>query len=390
MGKFTRGELEEIQAGVRAAGTYRRVTFDAGITTGKIATKAAMTTALTGGDNDITYTADTTGTAGNNITVQYRNPGSAGSPLSVRVDGTVIVVELATTVSAEKAVGTMTSDATNPANNGTFTLGSKTYTFKDTLTGAADEIKVGADAATTLDNVKSAVNATAGAGTAYGTGTTANTQATATTNTDTTQLFEAVTAGSAGNAIVFTESATHITINGSGTLVQGTDAGAITTTAADVITAIEASTAAAALVDVALYSGNDGTDLVTAMAATNLSGGSDGIVPLFTVTGTCLVSLRGYVVTTLTGATATLVHGKTGTTNDLITILTATNLTALSGIDSTGAVARGTALAKTPLKSFTNGQTIFATVATASVTGGVIEYIADWIGLSEGACVSIT
>lgn len=118
------------------------------------------------------------------------------------------------------ASGTITL-SNNPADGGTFVLGSVTYTFKDTLTGAANEIKIGADAATTLDNIKSAVNASAGAGTAYGTGTVANPDASATTNTDTTQLFVATASGAAGNSVVFTESATNTTVDGSGTLFGG-------------------------------------------------------------------------------------------------------------------------------------------------------------------------
>lgn len=110
---------------------------------------------------------------------------------------------------AVKATGLVTSDATNPANNSTITIGLRTYTYKDTLTGAANEIKVGADAATTLDNLKSALNASAGAGTAYGTGTVANALVTATTNTDTTQLLEAVTAGTGGNALALSGTGTH-------------------------------------------------------------------------------------------------------------------------------------------------------------------------------------
>jgi hypothetical protein len=61
-----------------------------------------------------------------------------------------------------------------PANNETVTLGSQTYTFKTTLTGAADEVFIGASTETTMDNLVAAVNAAAGAGTLYGTGTTQN------------------------------------------------------------------------------------------------------------------------------------------------------------------------------------------------------------------------
>lgn len=54
--------------------------------------------------------------------------------------------------------------------------------------------------------------------------------------------------------------------------------GAITSTAAQVKAAIEASAAAAALVTVANKSGNDGTGVVTALTATALSGGANQTV----------------------------------------------------------------------------------------------------------------
>ena len=117
-------------------------------------------------------------------------------------------------------------------------------------------------------------------------------------------------------------------------------------------------------------------------------GALNDVIPLFRVTGACLVHLRGYVETSLAGATATLVHGKAGTTNDLITILTCTNMVAGAGIDSTAAVvARGTALAKTPLKTYFNGDIINATNATAAITAGKIHYICAFIPLTEGSGV---
>ncbi len=390
MANFTRGEVEEIIAGVRPAGTYRRVTFDAGISSGKFPTKATMTTALTGGDNDIDYTAHTSGIAGNLISVEYAQDQAPGAAIRINVNGNAVRVRLAGTIAAESAVGTLTTDNTEVVDGDTVTIGARTYRFKNTMAQAYDVKRDGTTADTTMGNLIKAINATGTPGSEYYTGTLIHPTVTAGALASHAFTVTANTAGSAGNAIVFTENSIHLSVNGSGTLVQGTNAGAITTTAADIRTAIAAHTEAASLLDTALHSGNDGSDLVTVMAPTLLTGGSSGIVPLFTVTGTVLVSLRGYVVTTLTGASATLVHGKTGTTNDLITILTGTNLTALSGIDSTGAVARGTVLVKLPLKTFTDGQTIFATVATASVTGGVIDYICDWTALSEGAHVSVT
>lgn len=109
------------------------------------------------------------------------------------------------------ATTTLTSDATAPSNGDTVTLGSKTYTFQTTLTNVNGNVLIGASAAAALDNLKAAVNLSAGAGTTYATATTAHTQFTATTNTDTTQVFSATLApGSQGNALATTETSSHL------------------------------------------------------------------------------------------------------------------------------------------------------------------------------------
>lgn len=131
-----------------------------------------------------------------------------------------------TALTEAKASGTLTSDATAPSDGDTVTLGSTVYTFKTTLSTGPTvpfEVLIGASAAIALDNLKSAVNLTAGIGTTYSTGTTIHPTVDATTNTDTTQLFVAKAVGTAGN-IVFTENGTHTTADGSGNLTGGVNA----------------------------------------------------------------------------------------------------------------------------------------------------------------------
>lgn len=67
--------------------------------------------------------------------------------------------------------------------------------------------------------------------------------------------------------------------------------GAITSTAAQIKTAIEASAAASLLVTVALKTGNDGTGVVIALAATNLASGADAAVPSITFASGAAVDL---------------------------------------------------------------------------------------------------
>lgn len=65
---------------------------------GSGATAAALTTNLTGDNNDIVFTAVTGGGAGNDITIAYIDPAANNSALNVDVNGSDIIVYLATGV----------------------------------------------------------------------------------------------------------------------------------------------------------------------------------------------------------------------------------------------------------------------------------------------------
>ncbi len=97
-------------------------------------------------------------------------------------------------------------------------------------------------------------------------------------------VYTAKTLGAAGDEITIEyedpeEANAEIAVGVNGTaikvvLVPG-DGGAITTTASDISAAIAGSPAASALVGVANKAANDGSGVVTAMAATALAGGQD-------------------------------------------------------------------------------------------------------------------
>lgn len=127
--------------------------------------------------------------------------------------------------SGTSATGTLTSNGTAPANGATVTIGSYTYTFVTALSSpaVAGEVLIGASAAVALDNLKSAVNGTAGAGTTYGDGTLTNDEATAGANTDTTQAFTSAYSGLFGNSIATTETSSTLSF-GAATLTGGTEA----------------------------------------------------------------------------------------------------------------------------------------------------------------------
>jgi len=125
---------------------------------------------------------------------------------------------------AENAVsstGTITSDATDPSDGDSVTIGSKIYTFKTTLTPTDGEVLIGISAATALDNLRAAINHTGTPGTDYSCAE-AHPTVIATTNTDTTQIVAAITKGVSGNSIVTTELSSHLAW-GHATLTGGAD-----------------------------------------------------------------------------------------------------------------------------------------------------------------------
>lgn len=365
------------------------VQFDGTTNNGKISTAALLSTSLTGTNNDLDITAATAGSAGNSITVAYVDPAAQGASLSVSVSGTDITVSLATD-SVATAQGTLTSDATAPSNNDTVTIGQYVYTYKTTLTGAPFEVLIGASAAVALDNLKSAVNGTSGEGTTYGTGTVPHPRVDATTNTDTTQLFVSKVAGSAFNSIATTEASTHLSW-GAATLTGGLDGGAITSTAAQVDAAIDAHAPAAALVTPANKAGNDGTGIVTAMARTNLSGGSDGYVDLFVLEEDYNIAVYGTCQVDLVGASATISVGYTGQTTVFVPSTTATTLDVGESIDKTGVLAEGALPDATPFRFVQKGTVIRVYVGTATITAGTVSfYIVAARPLGTTAAVTAT
>lgn len=102
-------------------------------------------------------------------------------------------------VPASHATSKITSTGTNVSDGDTVTISNRVYTFKTTLGSTAYQVKIGADAAESLDNLKLAINGTGTPNTNYSFGTSANETVYATTNTDTTQVVVARTPGISAN-----------------------------------------------------------------------------------------------------------------------------------------------------------------------------------------------
>lgn len=117
-----------------------------------------------------------------------------------------------TALTGTKATQTLTSDATAPSDGDTATVEGTTYVFRTALTntvGAPYEVLIGVSAAVALDNLKSAINVDGTAG-VYGAGTLVHPLVTATTNTNTTQVVQAKSAGTAANQYLVSETSSHL------------------------------------------------------------------------------------------------------------------------------------------------------------------------------------
>lgn len=141
-----------------------------------------------------TQTLTTSGTFSNNETVTIGD----------------VVYTMKTALSEAKAVQTLTTTGTF-SNGERVTVDGITYTMRTALSSPAVEYEVliGADAATSLDNLKLAINAGAGAGTNYSTGTRVHPRVTATGNTDTTQVVQYNLVGTVGNSALVSETAAN-------------------------------------------------------------------------------------------------------------------------------------------------------------------------------------
>jgi predicted phage tail protein len=96
-------EATEIIAETLTQGTYDGEPVNA--------VAASVTINPTGNDNSVEYTADTKGTAGNGITIQYAISGSGSTVLSVAVTGTAILVTAGSACVASAVITAVNANA---------------------------------------------------------------------------------------------------------------------------------------------------------------------------------------------------------------------------------------------------------------------------------------
>lgn len=150
-------------------------------------------------------------------------------------------------VPADYATSTLTSNGTNPTAGQIVTINTTVYTFVAAITPgtAAYSVLIGADAATTLANLKKAINASGTPGAEYSYGTLINADVVADTLTATTLKVWARTLGTTPNAYATTENSATLSWadttlgGGTGTSDPGvTAAGATFTIGSNTYTAV--------------------------------------------------------------------------------------------------------------------------------------------------------
>lgn len=154
---------------------------------------------------------------------------AASTPVAIRIPETGFASEIPSNSGgivsnddiADHATVTLTA-AGIPTAGESVTLGNRTYTFRSALVSAND-VLIGGSASICLDNLKAAVNGTAGAGSTYGTGTVAHADVIAGLKTATTIVFHARLGGTDGNSLASTETAVTALSFGSATFLGGSN-----------------------------------------------------------------------------------------------------------------------------------------------------------------------
>lgn len=257
--------------GISAAiGPFVRFRYDAETV---VADKAVLSTALTGNNNDLDYTAVDGGTQGNLIKIKYTNPGVAGATESVSVstdDGTDITTidfSLATTAAVKAAYTTSMTGANNDIVITAVTAGTAGNAIDFTMTDPN-----AASQPLTVTTTGSAIVVSLATNSEKAITSTAN-QVIAAVNGDylAQKLVKLTLSGSDTGA-------TAVTALSKVDLADGAAGGVISSTGDTIKATLAASAAASALVTAADKAANDGSGAVTAMAATALTGGTDNVV----------------------------------------------------------------------------------------------------------------
>lgn len=227
---------------------------------------ASLTTSLSGANNDVTFTAKNAGTDGNSLTVAYTDPGESESELSFTFDGTDLVISLATGAGNAASVTTAMTGTNNDITVTADTSGQigNTYSFELIDPSANDQTLV----ISSVDFKKFTATLATGSGGAI---TTTATQLVAALNAYApfaALMTASVKSGDNGSGVVTALSETDLTGGGASY--------AITTTGQDIVDLVAANPTIYGHITAANAATNTGAGVVTALSETALSGGTDG------------------------------------------------------------------------------------------------------------------
>lgn len=304
---FAAGTTNTTTVSVSTAGA---VTVSLAVNTGAAAT-GSSTGASTNATDDLSFTAASVGTAGNNTSIAFA--AAAGSTASVSVSGSAITVNLAVETQATAATASVAGPTTQTYDDLSFTA----VTAGTAGNNIAIVFNAATDATSTISVSGNTITVGLGVDTNGDVSATASDAATLISgNTDATALVS-VTAGGSGTGLVQTAA--------SQSLSGGQSSGAITTTASQAAALISANTNASALVTVG-GAGTSATTTFATAAAANLSGGqSSGAI-----TATASQAAAAIAANTSAAALVTVSAGSAGTG----TLATAAATSLSGGADS--------------------------------------------------------
>lgn len=389
----TDGTISNFSGGADATGIEAATALVATVAADIIAAPEIVNvTAEAGGDGEFTAKALTAGIVGNAIVI-----GETTANGSFAGDAT-------------KLSGGLEAD--------TVTIGSIKYTAVASLSAptVANEVMIGASAAEFLDNLKSAVNQSAGSGSAYSVGTVKNPIVVATDNTDTTQKFIARKPGTAANTANTTTTAVTLSFEdttlggGTGSSVPGVNAetvviGGKTYSFVDVLSETNGATA---IVNQVLFGADsaaalDNLKLAVNHGATEGTNYSTGTVVNADVSATTntdtsqvfeakIAGSVGNVITTTTNiaagsfATGTLLGGTDATANEIVAAAVLT-INDIEGKIVTAADKTGGVLGLTAVTAGIEGNNI---EVSTTITGATFEDEKLTGGVDAGPADAVT
>ena len=246
------------------AGSFTGSKMTGGVDASDAEAAAALILAIDGDTSAVVDAAD--GGAGV-VSVEALEAGASGNSISI-----------AETMAHGSWAGAAT-ELSGGLDADTVTIGDITYTFVGSLSdpAVAYEVATGVSAATALDNLKSAINETAGKGSTYSTGTVAHPIVVATDNDDTTQKIVARIPGATTNNTVTTETSDYLSWEdttlggGTGASVAGVNAETVTFGDAtySFVTALSETSGADAIVNQILFGANSAEALDNLALAIN-------------------------------------------------------------------------------------------------------------------------